>query len=200
MLQARSDRVKCVDVHPVETWVLSALYNGNVFLWDYESGQSIKSFDICELPVRSAKFIVRKQWFITASDDMHLRVFNYNTMEKIKEFEAHNDYIRYVEVHPTQPIVISAADDMSMKLWNWEQNWDCTQVFEGHAHYVMMVRFNLKDTNTFASASLDRSIKVWGLGANTPHFSLEGHERGVNCIDYYPGGDKPYLLSPRVRG
>ena len=195
MLQARSDRVKCVDVHPVETWVLSALYNGNVFLWDYESGQSIKSFDICELPVRSAKFIVRKQWFITASDDMHLRVFNYNTMEKIKEFEAHNDYIRYVEVHPTQPIVISAADDMSMKLWNWEQNWDCTQIFEGHAHYVMMVRFNLKDTNTFASASLDRSVKVWGLGANTPHFSLEGHERGVNCIDYYPGGDKPYLLS-----
>lgn len=30
------------------------------------------------------------------------------------------------------------------------------QVFEGHAHYVMMVKFNLKDSNTFASASLDR--------------------------------------------
>ena len=29
----------------------------------------------------------------------------------------------------------------------------------------------------------------------TPHFSLEGHERGVNCIDYYSGGDKPYLVS-----
>ncbi|GMH70772.1 hypothetical protein TrRE_jg4252, partial [Triparma retinervis] len=23
----------------------------------------------------------------------------------------------------------------------------------------------------------------------------QGHERGVNCIDYYPSGDKPYLLS-----
>ena len=31
--------------------------------------------------------------------------------------------------------------------------------------------------------------------ASRRHFSLEGHERGVNCIDYYPGGDKPYLLS-----
>ena len=29
----------------------------------------------------------------------------------------------------------------------------------------------------------------------THHFSLEGHERGVNCVDYYHGGDKPYLLS-----
>jgi len=62
----------------------------------------------------------------------------------------------------------------------------------------MMVRINPRDTNTFASASLDKSIKVWGLTAGTPHFSLDGpgsHEKGVNCIDYYPGGDKPYLLS-----
>ena len=71
----------------------------------------------------------------------------------------------------------------------------CEQVFEGHAHYVMQVKFNPKDTNTFASASLDRTIKVWGLTSATPYFSLEGHERGVNCIDYYPGGDKPYLIS-----
>ena len=58
-----------------------------------------------------------------------------------------------------------------------------------------MVRFNPKDPNVFASASLDRSIKVWGIGASAPHMSLEGHERGVNCIDYYSGGDKPYLVS-----
>ena len=37
--------------------------------------------------------------------------------------------------------------------------------------------------------------------AGTPHFSLEGpggHDRGVNCLDYYPGGDKPYLLSGTI--
>ena len=87
---------------------------------------------------------------------------------------------------------------MSIKLWDWEKDFECIQVFEGHVHYVMMIKINPRDTNTFASASLDRSIKVWGLTAGAPHFSLEGtgaHDRGVNCIDYYPGGDKPYLLS-----
>ena len=34
------------------------------------------------------------------------------------------------------------------------------QVFEGHSHYVMQVAFNPKDTNTFASASLDRTVKA----------------------------------------
>lgn len=87
---------------------------------------------------------------------------------------------------------------MSIKLWDWEKDFDCVQVFEGHSHYVMMVKINPRDTNTFASASLDKSIKVWGLTAGTPHFTLDGpgsHEKGVNCIDYYPGGDKPYLIS-----
>merc|ERR1711871_948100 len=125
-------------------------------------------------------------------------VYNYNTMEKVKEWEAHTDYIRFVEVHPNRPYVISSSDDMSMKLWDWEKDFECIMVFEGHVHYVMMCKINPRDTNTFASASLDRSIKVWGLTSAVPHFSLEGagaHERGVNCIDYYPGGDKPYLLS-----
>jgi len=194
-LSASSERVKSVDLHPTEPWVLAALYSGNVMIWDYESGSLVKSFEISELPVRCAKFVSRKQWFVAASDDMRFRIFNYNTMEKIKEFEAHADYIRCLEVHPSLPYVLSSSDDMCIKLWDWDRGFDCTQIFEGHAHYVMQVKFNPKDTNTFASASLDRSIKVWGLGSHSPHYTLEGHERGVNCVDYYPSGDKPYILS-----
>ncbi len=108
----------------------------------------------------------------------------------MKEWEAHTDYIRFIEVHPNRPYLLSCSDDMSIKMWDWDKNFDCVQVFEGHSHYVMMVRINPRDTNTFASASLDKSIKVWGLTAGTAHFSLDGpgsHEKGVNCVDYYPG-------------
>jgi coatomer subunit beta' len=110
--------------------------------------------------VRAAKFITRKQWITTGSDDMFIRVYNYNTLEKIKTFEAHTDYIRCIVIHPTQPYLLSSSDDMLIKLWDWEKNWTNTQVFEGHSHYVMMLAINPKDTNTFASASLDRTIKV----------------------------------------
>ena len=112
------------------------------------------------MAVRSAKFISRKQWIVTGADDMFMRVYNYNTMDKVKHFEAHTDYIRSVTVHPTLPYVLSSSDDMLIKLWDWEKNWTCTQIFEGHSHYVMQVTLNPKDNNTFASASLDRTIKV----------------------------------------
>lgn len=51
-------------------------------------------------------------------------------------------------------------DDMLIKLWDWDKKWACSQVFEGHTHYVMMIVINPKDNNQFASASLDRTIKV----------------------------------------
>ncbi|GBL78698.1 putative coatomer subunit beta' [Araneus ventricosus] len=35
-LLARSDRVKCVDLHPSEPWMLASLYNGNIHVWNYE--------------------------------------------------------------------------------------------------------------------------------------------------------------------
>ena len=63
--------------------------------------------------------------------------------------------------YPTLPYVLSSSDDMLIKLWDWDKGWICTQIFEGHSHYVMQVAFNPKDKNTFASVSLDRTIKVW---------------------------------------
>lgn len=54
----------------------------------------------------------------------------------------------------------SPVDDMLIKLWDWDKKWACSQVFEGHTHYVMQIVINPKDNNQFASTSLDRTIKV----------------------------------------
>ncbi|KAI3684257.1 hypothetical protein L6452_33478 [Arctium lappa] len=194
-LAQRSERVKSVDLHPTEPWILTSLYSGTVCIWDYQSQTMAKSFEVTELPVRSAKFVARKQWVVAGADDMFIRVYNYNTMDKVKVFEAHTDYIRCVAVHPTLPYVLSSSDDMLIKLWDWEKSWYCQQIFEGHSHYVMQVTINPKDTNTFASASLDRTIKIWNLGSPDPNFTLDAHLKGVNCVDYFTGGDKPYLIT-----
>lgn len=194
-LTARSDRVKSADLHPTEPWMVASLYSGTVVVWNHETQMMVKTFELCDLPVRVAKFVARKHWVVAGADDMQIRVFNYNTLERVHMFEAHADYIRSIVVHPTQPYILTSSDDMLIKLWDWDRKWSCSQVFEGHTHYVMQIVINPKDNNQFASASLDRTVKVWQLGSRTPNFTLEGHEKGVNCIDYYGGGDKPYLIS-----
>lgn len=81
--------------------------------------------------MRCAKFVARKNWVVTGSDDMHVRVFNYNTLERVHQFEAHSDYLRSIAVHPTQPFILTSSDDMFIKLWDWDNKWAMKQSFEG---------------------------------------------------------------------
>ncbi|CAI8611878.1 unnamed protein product [Vicia faba] len=190
-----SERVKSVDMHPTEPWVLVGLYSGTISIWNYQTKVEEKTLKISELPVRSAKFIVRENWIIAATDDKYIRVYNYEKMEKIIEFEGHKDYIRSLDVHPFLPYVVSASDDQVLKLWNWKKGWSCDETFEGHSHYVMQVAFNPKDPSTFTSASLDGTLKIWTINSSTPNFNFEGHSKGVNCVDYFESNEKQYLLS-----
>lgn len=59
----------------------------------------------------------------------------------------------------------------------------------------MNVAFNPKDSNTFASACLDRTVKVWSLSSASANFTLDAHDKGVNYVEYYHGGDKPYMIT-----
>lgn len=192
----RTARVKSLDIHPTQPWILIGLYSGTVEIWNYELKRLEKSFKITDnVPVRSAKFVAQKGWIVTGSDDMFIRVYDYNTQEKVKEFKAHEDYIRCIAVHPTLPYVLSTSDDHYIKLWDLEKDWICGQIFEGHSHYVMQVVFNPKDHKNFVSVSLDGSIKIWNLSNSNPIASLDAHQKGMNCVNYLISEAKLYLLT-----
>mgnify|MGYP001571878758 CR=1 FL=1 len=195
LLVAQSERVKCVDLHPKEPLVLCSLFNGQVTLWNYETQSMLKAFEILDNPVRCCKFITRLQAFACGADDLQVRVFNYNTMEKLKTFEAHVDYIRAIAVHEQLPYMLTSSDDMTIKMWDWSKNWAHVMTFEGHSHYVMACVFNPKDSSTFATASLDHSLMVWSITSPVRNYVLEGHEKGVNCVEYNSTGGQPYLVS-----
>lgn len=192
----QSDRVKMLDMHPTEPLLVCALYSGIINLVNYETQEIVRSFDTgTGQPIRAVSFIPRLQSFVCGADDMMVRVYNYNTGERTKMFQAHDDYIRNLAVHDQLPLLLTCSDDMTIRQWDWSRGWAQQMIYEGHTHYVMAVTFNPKDPSTFASASLDGSVKVWSINNPTFNYQLEGHEDGLTCVQYYPLGDKPYLLS-----
>jgi coatomer subunit beta' len=36
---------------------------------------------------------------------------------------------------------------------------------------------------------------MWSLGSPNPNFTMDAHEKGVNYVDFYPGADRPYLVT-----
>eukprot|EP00924_Labyrinthula_sp_SR-Ha-C_P008717 augustus_masked-scaffold_2-processed-gene-0.13-mRNA-1 protein AED:0.03 eAED:0.03 QI:0/-1/0/1/-1/1/1/0/889 len=209
-LSSRTERVKCIDIHPSSPVALCALYSGTLLLYNTTTSSLIKSLNVSTQPLRSARFAPKKSWILAVSDDKKLRVFSYPTLTKLAEFEAHQDYIRDLQVHPSLPLFLTASDDMTVRSWNFStysggsdlsssasssNGFVHENTYEGHAHYVMSIAFNPKDPNSFATASLDRTVQVWSLGSPLPNYALKGHTEGVNCVAYSPRPDRPYLLS-----
>lgn len=196
MTQIASEKVKMVDIHPKEPIFITACYSGCVNMYNYQTHALIKSFDTGKgVPTRCARFIPRLQSFVCGSDDKHIRVFNYNTMERTHMFRAHDDYIRSIAVHDQLPLVLTCADNGSIRQWDWSDNWALKCSYEAHDTYCMDIAFNPTNSSSFASGSLDCTICVWTINNPEPNFELLGHEEGVTCLQYYPRGDKPYLLS-----
>lgn len=62
-LTARSDRVKSVDLHPTEPWMVVSLYSGTLVVWNHESQVTISPFHI---PLTHTHTQSLHIWFIQA--------------------------------------------------------------------------------------------------------------------------------------
>ena len=123
-LSSRSERVKSVEIHPTQPWVVAGLYNGNIIIYDYITQAILKSFEVSNFPIRCTRFVTRMNWLVVGSDDKNIRIYNYNTLDKLKTFQAHDDYIRSIVIHPNLPYILSSSDDCTIKLWDWDKNWE----------------------------------------------------------------------------
>lgn len=215
--ETKTSRVKGLSFHPKRTWVLASLHNGSVQIWDYRMGTVVDTYTEHDGPVRGCAFHPTQPLFATCGDDHKVKVWNYQQKKCLFTLTGHQDYIRSIAFHHESPWLMTASDDQTIRIWNWQSR-TCVAQLTGHSHYVMCAQFHPKD-DLVVSASLDQTIRVWDIGhlkrkgSMTPvdeggraghidlfagndgqvRYVLEGHDRGVNWVQFHP--TKPLIVS-----
>ncbi|KAE8818565.1 Peroxidase 2 [Hordeum vulgare] len=93
----------------------------------------VKSLEVSELPVRSAKFVSRKQWVVAGAVDME---FGFSRSKFYARWTSEGcvkciDYFTGGD----RLYLITGSDDSTAKVWDYQTK-SCVQTLEGHTHNI----------------------------------------------------------------
>ncbi|KMQ41319.1 WD40/YVTN repeat-like-containing domain [Trichophyton rubrum] len=138
----------------------------------------------------------------SASDDCTIKIWDWELGELERTIKGHTRAVVDVDFGgPRGGILLaSCSSDLSIKLWDPSNEYKNIRTLVGHDHSVSAVRFiplgasgAPSSGNLLASASRDKSLKIWDANTGYCLRTLQGHTAWVR--DVFPSPDGRFLLS-----
>lgn len=178
-----------------EQHLMTGTYDGNVKVWDVETGEIIRVLDGHVRAVSCLKFDDSK--LVTGSWDSSVRIWNYRTGECVCTFRGHEAKVLCLDCDGN--LIASGAADNNIKIWNFDTQ-SCFTL-RGHREWVNCVKLHTA-SKTLYSASEDVTVRMWDLNTKQcikvfggPDYQLGGHIAQIQCVipltlDHLEGQDE----------
>jgi WD40 repeat protein len=179
---------------------LSGCSDGNVRLWDLESGDLLqtlateKGFAWTAAFTRDGKRALTGNGTIAGLADggPFLRLWDLATGKEIRRFEGHTRAVRRAAVSPDGKQFLSASFDGTIRLWDLETGKELKK-FDGPGNFVESVAFTPDGKRAICSygpataqAVQDEdprcSLKLWDLATGNEIKQFKGHGGPVLCL------------------
>jgi WD40 repeat protein len=180
--------IRRVALSPDHKTLAAGMEDGNVILFEAQGGKELKTFKAHEAAVYDVEFSPDGASLATASTDKLAKLWDWKAdmpAEKAK-LEGHGDAV-WAVCWLKDGRVASAGADRKIKVWNAEGKDEAT--LEGHKDWISDLALS-PDGAALASASHDRTARLWDLKENKESAALGPHTSTCWCVAFSPDGSQ----------
>ena len=160
--------------------------DGNLYLWDVETGKKLKTLTEATENVFSVAFSSDGKTLASGNAGNTIRLWDIATGEKLKTLTGHTNWVFSVAFSPDGQTLASGSWDKTIRLWDTTTGQQL-KVLTGHTLTVWSVAFS-PDGLTLASGSQDKTIRLWNIATGAQIATLTGHTGPVKSVAFSPDG------------
>ncbi|KAG0061833.1 hypothetical protein BGZ90_003360 [Linnemannia elongata] len=168
--------------------VISGSRDTTIKIWDIRSGECVRTYSGHTASVLCLQYDDTR--IVSGSSDTSILVWDLETGQIIQRLDGHVDSV--LSVRFEKDIVVSCSKDRTVKIWKISSG-QLLKTLRGHRAAVNAVQFSPESAapspfrgnpRLVVSASGDKTIKVWSFETGECLRTLEGHARGIACIQF----------------
>ncbi|NJO39244.1 MAG: hypothetical protein HC865_00725 [Cyanobacteria bacterium RU_5_0] len=177
-------------------FLASGSYDQSIKLWDIKTGRCWKTLQKHTHLIWSVAFHPHDDLLASGGEDYTARLWEIETGHCTKTLQGHSNVIYAIALHSTQRLLASSHEDQTVKLWDFDASiahhrgsatvkTQPFRVLRGHTGRIFSIAFH-PTGHLLASASTDRTIKLWNPDTGHCLQTLQGHTSWVWAIAFHP--------------
>lgn len=162
-----SEPVRCVQFDASRPWIACGLQT-RVQVFNYQTSDVEFSTPPFPSPITAVAFAAATPHMAIGAESGDVWLYDHGARQLLPSApkDKHSKAVRALLFHPTLPWLISGGDDTTIRVFDFAAGKDLF-VVTGHRYAVRSLQLAAHSADVLVSASLDRTVRVWDLGAVT---------------------------------